>query len=133
MALPSPAERLADHEIDAPALATLHCDAICRCRWRREESRSVAYDRECAGRYLWVRSESVAAIARILIPAAPRDRRRGALIIGDVHDHRVWEGLRHEAVIMAQEAAEALSTHDRSSGIGVLVSRRRRRGDQPVV
>jgi hypothetical protein len=32
-----------------------------------------------------------------------------------------------------QEAAEAFSTRDRSSGIGVLVSRRRRRGDQPVV
>lgn len=46
MALPSPAERLADHGIDAPALATLDCDAICRCRWRRKESRRVAYDRE---------------------------------------------------------------------------------------
>ena len=34
---------------------------------------------------------------------------------------------------MAQEAAEALSTRDRSRGICVLVSRRRRRSDQPVV
>jgi hypothetical protein len=57
----------------------------------------------------------------------------GAPIIGDVHDHRVCAGLRRGSVVVAQDAAEALATRGRCSGIGVLVGRGRDGGDQPVV
>lgn len=51
-------------------------------------------------------------------------------IIVDVHDHRArWS--RRRPVVIAQDATQALATRDRYSRIGVLVDRRRDRGDQP--
>ena len=76
----------------------------------------------------------------LLSPVMLGDGRRGSAYDGAVHgpdrrdvrDHRVC-GLRREAVVVAQDAAEARATCDRCGRIVVLVGRRRNRGDQPVV
>jgi hypothetical protein len=115
------------HPSRRPAIDPVLCQVSIGAEWNAEFGDSWT-DRDLAGSIGiggFGRSDPDPSSASGSSARRPDHRRRA-------RSPRV-RGLRCEAVVVAQQATEAFSTRDRSSGIGVLVSRRRRRGDQPVV